>query len=170
MDLKNYINTIHDYPRKNIIFRDINSLINHPPAFQYTIDQLAKIAKKLNVNTIAAADARGFLFGAPLAYNLGLKLVLIRKANKLPLDVYIAKNKSEYSTSTFELQKKAIKKNDKVLLIDDLLATGGTVLSMVELIEKAGGLIIGAAFVIDINLEKSKKIKNKIDVYSLVNY
>ncbi len=170
MDLKKYITTIKDYPKKGIIFRDINSLINEPKAFEFAINELVKIAKKLNVNTIAAADARGFIFGAPVAYKLNAKLVLIRKENKLPLDVFKTSYETEYSTATFEMQKKAIDKNCKVLLIDDLLATGGTVEAMLKLIQKAGGTTLGAAFVIDINLDISNPIKEKFNIYSLVKY
>ena len=170
MDLKKYITTINNYPKKGIIFRDINSLINEPKAFEFTINQLVKIAKKLKVNTIASVDARGFIFGAPVAYNLKKKLVLIRKENKLPLDVFKVSYKTEYSNGIFEMQKKVINKNSKVLLIDDLLATGGTTQAIIELIKKTGATVMGIAFVIDINLEISNSIKEKFNIYSLVKY
>jgi adenine phosphoribosyltransferase len=170
MDLKNYINTIHDYPSKGIIFRDINALVKNPKAFIFSIEKLTEIAKKFKINAVAAVDARGFLFGAPVALKLKKKLILVRKSNKLPGSVYKVTYKTEYSTGLFEIQKNSINKNDRILLIDDLLATGGSLAAISKLIDQTSGTLVAAAFVIDINLSESKQIKNKLPIYSLVNY
>ena len=170
MDLRKYISTIEDFPKKGITFRDINKLLENPIAFNYTIDKLVEKSKTLDVDVIATADARGFIIGAPIAYLLKKRLVLIRKKNKLPGEVHRIDYKSEYSTESFEIQKNKIKEGDKVLLIDDVLATGGTIIAMTKLIEKSGGIISAALFVLNLNLPESKSTNYDFEIYSLINY
>lgn len=170
MDLKKYIDRIDDFPKKGIIFRDINSLINNPKSFQFAVNKITSIAKKHNIDVIASPGARGFLFGAPVAYKLGKKFVAIRKPNKLPGALYRINYSTEYSEGIFEVQKKVISKGDKVLIVDDLLATGGTNVAMAKLIDQSGGTVIASVFVIDINLPESQEMKKDFKIYSLVNY
>ncbi|MDC6465151.1 adenine phosphoribosyltransferase [Pelagibacteraceae bacterium] len=150
MDLKKYIRSIQDYPKKGILFRDITTLIKDKNAFKNCIDQMSKILNKLNFDKIASIESRGFIFGSPLAYNLSKPNILMRKKNKLPAEKYSVDFKLEYGNATLEMHKDSIQPNEKVIIIDDLLATGGTAEAAGKLIEKAGGEVSGFIFVINL--------------------
>ena len=150
MDLKNYIRSIPDYPKKGILFRDITTLIKDTKAFNYTIDKMGEMIKNLNFDSVVAIESRGFIFASVLAYKLSKSLILIRKKNKLPADTYSEDFELEYGKATIEIHKDSIKKNDKVIIIDDLIATGGTAKAAAKLVEKSGGKIESFIFVINL--------------------
>ena len=126
MDLKKYIRSIPDYPKKGILFRDITTLIKNSDAFTDCIDQMSKIINKLNYDKIAAVESRGFIFASPLSYNLSKPYILMRKKNKLPAERYSVDFKLEYGDATLEIHKDSIGKKEKIIIVDDLIATGGT--------------------------------------------
>ena len=150
MDLKKYIRSIQDYPKKGILFRDITTLIKDKNAFKNCIDQMSEILKKLNYDKIAAIESRGFIFASPLSYNLTKSHVLLRKKDKLPAERYSVDFKLEYGNATLEIHKDSVSPKEKVIIIDDLIATGGTAEAAAKLVEKSGGEV--AAFVFVINL------------------
>ncbi len=147
MDLKKYIRSIPDYPKKGILFRDITTLIKDENAFKSCIDKIVEISKKINFDKIAAIESRGFVFSSPLAYIVNKPIVLLRKENKLPADKFSVDFKLEYGDAKLEVHKDSIKKNEKILIIDDLIATGGTSIAATEIIELSGGKVSGLIFV-----------------------
>ena len=151
MDLRLYVRDIPDYPKKGITFFDITPILSNHKAFEYVIDQFVKKYKDCGATKIVAADARGFIFGAPLALKLGIGFIPIRKPGKLPYKNRCVTYDLEYGSDTLCMHVDAIEEGDKVLIIDDLLATGGTAEGMVKLVKEAGGDIVGAGFVIQLN-------------------
>ena len=150
MDLKKYIRSIPDYPKKGILFRDITTLIKNADAFKVTNDKILEIAKKIEFNKVAAIESRGFIFASTISYLLKKPFILLRKKNKLPGEVHSIDFELEYGKATIEVHKDSIEKNDKILVIDDLIATGGTAEAAAKLIEISGGKV--AAFIFVINL------------------
>ena len=150
MDLKDYIRSIQDYPKKGILFRDITTLIKDEIAFEATINQIVERSKQFKVDKIAAIESRGFVFASAVSYILKKPLIMLRKKNKLPADVHSVDFELEYGTATIEVHKDSISENDSVLIIDDLIATGGTAEAAAKLIEISKGKI--AAFIFVINL------------------
>tara|TARA_B100001123_G_C15069927_1_gene931179 strand:- start:457 stop:984 length:528 start_codon:yes stop_codon:yes gene_type:complete len=150
MDLKKYIRSIPDYPKKGILFRDITTLIKDSKAFKYAIDQITNKIKDLNFEKIVAIESRGFVFASAVAYNMSKPLILIRKKNKLPAETYSEDFELEYGKATVEIHKDSIQKNEKTVIIDDLIATGGTAEAAAKLIEKSGGKIECFVFVINL--------------------
>ena len=162
MDLKKYIRSIPDYPKKGILFRDITTLIKDPEAFKYTIDRIIEISKKINFNKVSAIESRGFVFASAVSYLIDKPLVLLRKKNKLPAERYSVDFKLEYGEATIEVHKDSINKNDKILVIDDLIATGGTAEAASKLIELSGGSVAGFIFVINLfDLPGNNLLKKK---------
>ncbi len=150
MDLKKYIRSIPNYPKKGILFRDITTLIKNPVAFKYTIDQILKISKKVKFDKVSAIESRGFIFASTISYLTDKPLVLLRKKNKLPSETHSVDFKLEYGEATIEVHKDSILKGEKILVIDDLIATGGTAEAAAKLIEISGGEIAGFIFVINL--------------------
>jgi adenine phosphoribosyltransferase len=150
MDLKKYIRSIQDYPKKGILFRDITTLIKDKNAFKNCIDQMTAILQKLNYDKIAAIESRGFIFASPLSYNLTKSYILLRKKNKLPAERYSVDFELEYGKATLEIHKDSVNPKEKVIIIDDLIATGGTAEAAAKLIEKSGGEVAGFVFVINL--------------------
>ena len=150
MNLKNYIRSIPDYPKKGILFRDITTLIKDEKAFAESINQIVERSKKFKVDKIAAIESRGFVFASAVSYLLKKPFILLRKKNKLPADTHSVDFALEYGTATIEVHKDSINKDDSVLIIDDLIATGGTAEAAAKLVEISGGNV--AAFVFAINL------------------
>ena len=150
MDLKDYIRSIQDYPKKGILFRDITTLIKDEIAFEATINQIVERSKQFKVDKIAAIESRGFVFASAVSYILKKPFIMLRKKNKLPADVHSVDFELEYGTATIEVHKDSISENDSVLIIDDLIATGGTAEAAAKLIEISKGKI--AAFIFVINL------------------
>ena len=150
MDLKDYIRSIKDYPKKGILFRDITTLIKNETAFEESINQIVERSKKFKVDKIAAIESRGFVFASAVSYILKKPFIMLRKKNKLPADVHSVDFELEYGTATIEVHKDSISQNDSVLIIDDLIATGGTAEAAAKLIEVSEGNV--AAFIFVINL------------------
>ena len=171
MDLKKYIRSIPDYPKKGILFRDITTLIKDEKAFAETINQIIQISKKYEIDKIAAIESRGFVFASAVSYLLKKPFVMLRKKNKLPADVYSVDFELEYGSATIEVHKDSFQKNDNVLIIDDLIATGGTAEAAAKLIEISGGKVSCFIFVInlfDLNgcdnlIKKGYKVENLIE-------
>jgi len=150
MNLKDYIRSIQDYPKKGILFRDITTLIKDEKAFAESVDQMIERSKKYKINKIAAIESRGFVFASAVSYLLKKPFILLRKKNKLPAETHSVNFKLEYGTATIEVHKDSIDRDDSVLIIDDLIATGGTAEAAAKLIEISGGRV--AAFIFAINL------------------
>ena len=172
MDLKDYIRSIKDYPKKGILFRDITTLIKNETAFEETINQIAERSKKFKVDKIAAIESRGFVFASAVSYILKKPFIMLRKKNKLPADVHSVNFELEYGTATIEVHKDSISENDSVLVIDDLIATGGTAEAAAKLIEISKGKV--AAFIFVINLfdlnGSDKLVKRGYKVESLIEF
>ena len=171
MDLKDYIRSIADYPKKGILFRDITTLIKNENAFKHTIDQLVEASKEFDSNKIAAIESRGFVFASAVSYLTNKPFIMLRKKNKLPAETHSVDFQLEYGDATIEVHKDSINKGDKVLIIDDLIATGGTAEASAKLVEMSEGSVAGFIFVINLFdlggceklIEKGYKIKNLIE-------
>ncbi len=171
MDLKEHIRSIQDYPKKGVLFRDITTLIKNEKAFSECIDQIVERSKKFQFNKLAAIESRGFVFASAVSYILKKPFILLRKKNKLPAEVHSVDFELEYGTATMEVHKDAINQDDSVLLIDDLVATGGTAEAAAKLIEMSKGKVAGYVFVINLFdlggfdklLKKGYKVENLID-------
>ena len=150
MDLKKHIRSIPDYPKKGILFRDITTLIKDAKAFKYTNDKIIEISKKIKFDKVSAIESRGFIFASTVSYILNKPFILLRKKNKLPAETYSVDFKLEYGDATIEMHKDSISKGEKVLIIDDLIATGGTAEAAAKLIELSGGTVAGFIFVINL--------------------
>ena len=150
MDLKEYIRSIPDYPKKGILFRDITTLIKNEKAFEETVNQIIERSKKYKVDKIAAIESRGFVFASAVSYLLKKPFIMLRKKNKLPADVHSVDFELEYGTATIEVHKDSLDKNDNVLIIDDLIATGGTAEAAAKLVEISKGSVSGFIFVINL--------------------
>ena len=162
MDLKKYIRSIPDYPKKGILFRDITTLIKNPDAFSYTNDKIIELAKNIQFDKVAAIESRGFVFASTVSYIMKKPFILLRKKNKLPAKTHSIDFELEYGKATIEVHKDSIEKNDKVLVIDDLIATGGTAEAAGKLIEISGGTVAGFIFVINLfDLPGNNLLKNK---------
>ena len=172
MDLKKYIRSIQDYPKKGILFRDITTLIKNAEAFKYTNDKIIEISKKIDFDKVAAIESRGFVFASTVSYLMEKPFILLRKKNKLPAATYSIDFELEYGKATIEVHKDSIKKDEKILIIDDLIATGGTAEAAAKLVEISGGKVAGFIFVINLfDLGGSKKlIKKNYKVESLINF
>ena len=172
MNLKKYIRSIKNYPKKGILFRDITTLLENEKAYYSCINQLAKLSKKYQINKIAAIESRGFVFASTLSYLLKKPLVLLRKKNKLPGKKISINFKLEYGNSTIEMHKNSIKKNDSILIIDDLIATGGTAEASAKLVEKLKAKVVAFIFVIDLYDLGGKNVlyKKGYKVESLIKF
>ena len=172
MDLKKYIRSIPDYPKKGILFRDITTLIKNPQAFKYTVDKIIEISKKIKFDKVSAIESRGFVFASAVSYLLDKPLILLRKKNKLPAERRSVDFKLEYGEATIEVHKDSINKNENILVIDDLIATGGTADAAAKLIELSGGSVAGFIFVINLfDLGGCDKlIKQNCKVENLINF
>ena len=172
MDLKDYIRSIQDYPKKGILFRDITTLIKNEKAFTETINQIIEKSKKFKFEKIAAIESRGFVFASAVSYLLKKPFIMLRKKNKLPAETHSVDFELEYGTATIEVHKDSINKNDSVLVIDDLIATGGTAEAAAKLVEISGGKVAAFIFVINLfDLNGSKNlIKKKYEVESLMEF
>ena len=150
MDLKKHIRSIPDYPKKGILFRDITTLIKDAKAFKYTNNKIIELAKNIKFDKVAAIESRGFVFASTVSYQLEKPFILLRKKNKLPAEVHSVDFELEYGTATIEVHKDSIEKGEKVLIIDDLIATGGTAEAAAKIVEISGGIVAGFIFVINL--------------------
>ncbi len=169
MDLKDYIRTIPDFPKKGIMFRDVTSILEEPEAFGEVICEMADRWDG-EIDAIVALDARGFVFGGPLAIELGVPLVLARKKGKLPGKTQSVTYALEYGIDTLEMHEGSLEPHSHVLVVDDLLATGGTAFAACELIEKMGAKVVGCAFVIELVGLGGRRKLGKYEIHSLVTY
>ena len=167
MNLKTYIRSIQDYPKKGILFRDITTLIKNAEAFKFTNDKIIEIAKKIEFDKVAAIESRGFVFASTVSYLLNKPFILLRKKNKLPAETHSIEFELEYGKATIEVHKDSIEKGEKILIVDDLIATGGTAEAAAKLVEISKGKVAGFIFVINLfdlpgnNLLKKKGYKTK---------
>ena len=162
MDLKKYIRSIPNYPKKGILFRDITTLIKDPKAFKFTNDKIIEIAEKMQFDKVAAIESRGFIFASTVSYTLNKPFILLRKKNKLPAKTYSVDFTLEYGEATIEVHRDSINSGEKILVIDDLIATGGTAEAAAKLIKISGGVVAGFIFVINLfDLPGNKLLKDK---------
>jgi len=171
MNYKDYITSIVDYPKKGIIFRDITTFISNGEAFKASVTDFSKYAKDKGADVIVGPESRGFIFGCPVACELGIGFIPVRKPEKLPREVISCSYELEYGKNVLEMHKDAIKKGQKVVIVDDLLATGGTIEAVIKMIEELGGEVVGIAFLIELETECNGRDKLKgYDVISLIKY
>lgn len=170
MDLKKYIAKIEDFPKKGITFRDITPLMADGDAFKYACDELTKFARDMKADVIVGPEARGFIFGCPVANNLKVGFIPVRKPGKLPRETVEVSYDLEYGSNTLSMHADAIKKGQKVVIIDDLLATGGTIKASIELVEKMGGEVVGCAFLIALKDLDGKKALDNYQIKTLMEY
>jgi adenine phosphoribosyltransferase len=168
--IKNAIRDIPDYPQKGIIFKDITTLLRDADIFRSSIDLLIESVSSLKIDVVAAIESRGFIFGSVIANKIGVGFIPIRKPGKLPADVYVEEYDLEYGTDKIEMHRDALKTGDKVLLVDDLLATGGTAKAACNLVEKGGGSILTILFLIELNFLNGRQLLEGYPVRSIINY
>ncbi len=170
MELKKFIRGIPDFPKKGILFRDITTLIKDANAFKSVIDAICEHYKDIKIDKVVSTEARGYIFGGALAYRLGSGLIPVRKPGKLPAQTFCEEYELEYGTDALEIHQDAIVEGERILVFDDLLATGGTALATCKLAERLGGKIIGVALLIELaGLKGIEKLKN-YEVFSLIKY
>jgi adenine phosphoribosyltransferase len=170
MDLTSTIRSVPDFPVEGILFYDITTLLKNPTAFRESVDQLVNHYQAVEIEIVVGIESRGFIFGAPLAYKLDAGFVPVRKPGKLPAEKISVSYELEYGTNSLEIHVDAIKKGQKVLVLDDLLATGGTAKATCNLVEKLGGQVVGVAFVIELSFLKGRNQLAGYDVFSLIQY
>ncbi|ASW42555.1 adenine phosphoribosyltransferase [Clostridium isatidis] len=170
MDLKEKIRVIENFPKEGISFKDITTVIGDGEALKYSIDKIVEYLKDKNIDLIVGPEARGFIYGVPVAYALGVGFVPVRKPGKLPGETVSITYDLEYGTDTLEIHKDAIKKGQRVAIVDDLLATGGTIGAVAKLVELAGGEVVSIDFAIELTGLKGREKLSKYDIMSLVDY
>jgi adenine phosphoribosyltransferase len=170
MDLAATIRSVPNFPIEGIVFYDITTMLKNPVALKESIDRLTSHYQNAGVEMVVGIESRGFIFGIPLAYNLGAGFVPVRKPSKLPAETIVESYALEYGTNSLEIHVDAIEKGQKVLIVDDLLATGGTAKATCNLVEKLGGQVVGLAFAIELNFLKGREKLQGFDVFSLLRY
>ena len=170
MDLKKYIASIENYPKEGIIFRDITPLMADGEAFKESCNRMTEFAKLHDVDVVVGPESRGFIFGCPVATNLGVGFVPVRKPNKLPRETISYKYDLEYGSNELHMHKDGIKKGQRVLVVDDLLATGGTIEATIKLIEELGGIVAGCAFLIELEDLKGRDLIEGYETLTLIKY
>ena len=169
-ELKDYVRTIPNFPKEGIMFRDVTSVIQDPEGLKLAIDSMQDKIKDLDFDLVMGAESRGFVFGTPIAYNLNKGFVMCRKKGKLPCETISESYALEYGEATLEIHRDSIKPGQKVVIVDDLIATGGTVEAMIKLVEDLGGQVAGIVFLIElVDLHGRDKIKG-YNVYSTIEY
>ena len=168
--VEDYIRSIPDFPEKGIIFRDVTSVLQDADGLKLAIDEMVKLLDGVDCDVIAGTESRGFIFGMPIAYLLNKPFVLVRKAGKLPCETISKTYDLEYGSATIEIHKDAIQKGQKVVLVDDLIATGGTMKAAAELVEELGGEVVKMLFRIELAGLEGRKVLSDYDVASVVTY
>ena len=168
--MEDYVRTIPDFPEPGIMFRDVTSVLQDPDGLKLAIDSMIKLLDGVEFDVIAGAESRGFIFGAPIAYAMGKSFVLIRKKGKLPCETVSAKYALEYGTAEIEMHKDSITPGQKVVIIDDLIATGGTTEAIIKLIEELGGKVVKICFVMELAGLKGRELLKGYDVESAIIY
>lgn len=169
-EVADYIKSIPDFPKPGVLFRDVTSVLDDSRGFRLAIDEMYKLLDGVDYDVIAGAESRGFLFGTPLAYKSGKSFIPVRKKGKLPRETVEATYDLEYGTATIEIHKDAVKPGDKVVLVDDLIATGGTMEAAAKLIESLGGEVVKMIFLIELVDLKGREKLSKYDISSVVQY
>ncbi len=170
MDLKQKIRNIPDFPKKGVVFRDITTLVGDVEAFKYSVDRMVEYWRGKKIDAILGAEARGFIFGGIMAYKLGVGFIPVRKPGKLPYRTCQVSYDLEYGKNILQIHIDAIKKGDKILIVDGLVATGGTAKAKAELVEKMGGEVVGFCFLIELEFLNQRKILKDYDIFSLIKY
>jgi len=170
LNLENYVRDIPDFPKEGIVFKDITPALKSPEAFKYTIDKFQELVKGWDFTAIIGPESRGFIYATPMAYNLKKSFIPVRKPGKLPAETISFSYDLEYGSNSLEMHKDAISKGDKVIIVDDILATGGTTEAIVKLVEKAGGEVIGALFFAELSFLNPREKLPGIKVESLIKY
>ena len=170
MDLKQYIASVQDFPKEGILFRDITPLMANGEAFKEACAVIEAYAKEKKADVIVGPESRGFIFGCPVAYSLGIGFVPVRKPNKLPRETISYKYDLEYGSNELHMHKDSIQKGQNVLIVDDLLATGGTVEAAIKMVEDLGGNVVGCAFLIELEGLKGRELLKNYDVLSVMSY
>jgi adenine phosphoribosyltransferase len=170
MELKNFIRDIPDFPKPGILFKDITPLLKDPEAFRSVIDLWVSRYEKMGLNAVVAMESRGFIFAAPLAVRLGIPFVPVRKPGKLPYQTIRETYELEYGTDSLEIHSDALAKGDKVLVLDDVLATGGTAAAVTRLVERVGGKVEEASFLMELTFLKGRDKLKSIPVHSIIQY
>lgn len=168
--LKDYVRTIPDFPEKGIMFRDITTVAQDADGLHLAIDTMQDLVKDVDFDVVVGAESRGFIFGTPIAYNLHKPMVLIRKKGKLPWKTISVDYALEYGTATLEMHEDSFKPGARVLIVDDLMATGGTAKAMIELVEKMGGVVAGVLVLMELKGLKGREALKGYDVYSAIEY
>jgi adenine phosphoribosyltransferase len=169
-DLKSAIRSVPDFPKRGIMFRDITTLLNDPVAFREAIDLFTARYQNSGISKVVSVESRGFILGAPLAYRLGAGFVPVRKPGKLPAPSIREEYSLEYGTDALEIHRDAVSPGESVLVLDDLLATGGTILAACNLVERLGGTVAGLAFLIELSFLGARSRLNQYDIFSLITY
>ncbi len=170
MDLKQFIADIPDFPKPGILFRDITPLMGNGAAFSYATETMYEFAKSKGAEVVVGPEARGFIFGCPVATRLGVGFIPVRKPGKLPRDTVSFHYELEYGSNTLSMHSDAIRKGQKVIIVDDLLATGGTVQATIQLVEKLGGIVVGCVFLIELEALEGRKHLGNYDILTLLKY
>lgn len=170
MDLKKFVTIVPDWPKPGIEFKDITTLMDNGEAFKYATDQIVSYAKERQIDLIVGPEARGFIIGCPVAYSLGVGFAPVRKEGKLPRETIKVNYGLEYGTDVLTIHKDAIKPGQRVLITDDLLATGGTIGATIKLVEELGGVVAGIAFLIELSYLEGRKNLNGYDVLTLMEF
>ena len=170
IDLKSHIRAIPDFPEKGILFRDVTTLLKEPAAFRQVIQQMTDYYRDSHATHVCAVEARGYMFGAPLAYNLGLGFIPVRKPGKLPYDTISQAYELEYGKNVLELHRDAVGPGDRVLIVDDLIATGGSARATAQLVEKLGAQVAGFGFIIELEFLNGRQALEGYEVFSLLQY
>ncbi|BAD76864.1 adenine phosphoribosyltransferase [Geobacillus kaustophilus HTA426] len=170
MDLKQYITIVPDFPKPGIMFKDITTLMDNGPAYKYATDQIVQYAREKQIEIVVGPEARGFIIGCPVAYALGVGFAPVRKEGKLPREVVRVEYGLEYGTDVLTMHKDAIKPGQRVLITDDLLATGGTMRATIDLVEQLGGVVAGLAFLIELTELGGRKKLEGYDILTLMQF
>ncbi|MEH7011422.1 adenine phosphoribosyltransferase [Neobacillus niacini] len=170
MDLKQFIAIVPDYPKPGITFKDITPLMNNGEAYKYATDQIVAYAKDKQIDLIVGPEARGFIIGCPVAYSLGIGFAPVRKEGKLPRETVKISYGLEYGSDVLTIHKDAIQPGQRVLITDDLLATGGTIEATIQLVEQLGGVVAGIAFLVELSYLDGRKKLDGYDIMTLMNY
>ncbi|CAM2751819.1 MULTISPECIES: adenine phosphoribosyltransferase [Salinicoccus] len=170
MDLKKYVSEVSDWPKEGVSFKDITTIMDNGPAYKYATDQMVEYAREKEVDIVVGPEARGFIIGCPVAYSMGIGFAPVRKEGKLPREVIKYEYELEYGTNVLTMHKDAISPGQRVLITDDLLATGGTIEATIHLVESLGGIVVGIAFLIELEYLGGRKLLEGYDTISLITY
>ncbi|KLV22355.1 adenine phosphoribosyltransferase [Niallia circulans] len=170
MDLKQYVTIVEDWPKEGIRFKDITTLMDNGDAYRYATDQIVTYAKEKEIDLVVGPEARGFIIGCPVAYSLGVGFAPVRKEGKLPRETIKVEYGLEYGKDVLTIHKDAIKPGQRVLITDDLLATGGTIEATIKLVEELGGIVAGIAFLIELSYLEGRKNLDGYDILTLMEY